>query len=203
MTSPDINQLARGQAVLEERMESRHKEQASGLERLATMLASYQAEQKTWREATEAKRDAERKADEARRQADEAKRDAERKADEARWQADEAKRQADFDKWSKDAAKRETRTVIWLIGWVTAMTLLTIAVLNFMLLRDQPPQEPKPAAAQPAAIVEEVATPTPAAAQPATEDQAASTVSRQPIEPEHLVDSGEGLGRMRGHQTNR
>lgn len=134
MTGQDINQLARDQAVLEERVESRHKEHASSFDRLITLF-----------EASDAKREAM-----------DAKMTAHMQASDAKFDTLEAKQDA-------RVAKMTNQVILWLVGWITALFLLGLAVLYefppIVVTVSAPPPATEQAAPASAAALPAPATP--------------------------------------------
>ena len=128
MSDPDINELARKQAVLEERVDSTRKEHTSGYERVITLL---EANNTKW-EAAEVKRDA--KFD----------------ALEARMDANASQTRESLARLETNVAKMETRIVLWVVGWVIAVLVLGFAAARY--LDDLPPT-----AAAPPAVAEQAA----------------------------------------------
>ena len=133
MSDPDINELAQKQAVLEERVESSRKENASGYERLVTMHASGYDRLVTMMEASEAKRDEQFKA-----------MDAKLDAGIARMEASAARMDA-------TVAKMQTRIILWVVAWVTALFAMGFTALRYL------PDPPPTAAAPPAEVVDQAA----------------------------------------------
>ena len=116
MSDPDINELAQKQAVLEERVESSRKENASGYDRLVIMM-----------------------------QASEAKRDEQFKAMDAKLDAGIARMEVSAARMDATVAKMQTRIILWVVAWVTAVLVLGFTVQRY--LDSLPPTEATPPAA--------------------------------------------------------
>ena len=104
MSDPDINELARKQAVQEERGDSMRREYSSGFDRVASEI------QQLCREI----------------QANFDRLNARMEATEARMEASEARMEAKI-------AQGQNRIILWVIGWVTGLAVLGYTVVRPVL----------------------------------------------------------------------
>ena len=103
----DMQQLDKKQAVLEERVESRHQEQAGAIDRLITEMRAHRTEL----------------------QARDAQRDAEMNAMLTAMRAELDTKLADMRTL---IANNGTRLIVWTVGWGTALIGLAVAITRYL-----------------------------------------------------------------------